>query len=120
MSRKVQFHENSINILFTGLTSLAGLKHELSIPYSAIKNVSVGGFDISPFNFRVGTSGSGKNLREGRFLAGRDWIFLSYVHHENVVILDLEGHEYKKVVFEIENPEEIKNGILQHQLKLAD
>jgi hypothetical protein len=110
MSRKIEFKEDNLVIHLTGLTVIAALKHNVEIPYSAIKNVTIETFDISLLTFRIGTSGFG--VREGRFMVGSDWYFLTYENHENVVVLDLEDHEYKKVVFQIENPEETKQLII--------
>lgn len=106
MSRKVEFEEDKLVIHLTGLTVIAALKHNVEIPYSSIKKVTIETFDISLLNFRIGTSGFG--VREGRFMVGGDWYFLTYENHKNVIVLDLEGHEFKKVVFQIENPEETK------------
>lgn len=111
MSRRVEFHENQLVLHLTGLTSFAALKRELEIPYSTIKNIQVDTFTISPFTFRVGTSTIGQGIREGRFLQNGKWIFLSYENNQQVVILDLQGHEYAKVVFEVENPELVKKSI---------
>ncbi|BAU27775.1 hypothetical protein DFP93_10997 [Aneurinibacillus soli] len=112
MSRKIEWQEDKMVICFTGLTSVAALKRELEIPYSTIKKVSAGTFEVSPFSFRIGTSGIGKNLKEGRFLHNGEWYFLSFENHEHVVILELEGHEYQKVVFEHEKPESLLKEIL--------
>jgi hypothetical protein len=110
--RKIEFTEDKLIIHFTGLTSVAALKKEIEIPYSSIQEVRNGGFDISAFNFRIGTSGIGKDLREGRFLQNGEWIFLSYENHEKVVVLELKDHPYKKIVFEVENPEQTKKEII--------
>jgi hypothetical protein len=110
MSREIKLEDDKLVIHLTGLTIVAALKHNVEILYSSIKNVTIETFDMPLLNFRVGTSGFG--VREGRFMVGSDWYFLTYENHENVVVLDLEGHEFKKVVFQIENPEEIKQLIL--------
>jgi hypothetical protein len=110
MSRKLEFEEDKLVIHLTGVTVIAALKHHVEISYSAIKKVSIETFDMPLLNFRIGTSGFG--VREGRFLVGSDWYFLSFENHENVVVLELEGHEFAKVIFQIENPEETKQMIL--------
>ncbi|MBN6185760.1 hypothetical protein JQN58_02020 [Aneurinibacillus sp. BA2021] len=115
--RKVEWTDDALILHFTGLTSVAALKKEIKIPYSSIENVESNGFDISAFHFRIGTSGIGKNLREGRFLQNGEWIFLSYLHHEKVVVLTLKNHDYKKVVFEVEEPEQMREQIMKKVLE---
>ncbi len=119
MSRQIDFLQDKLVVHFTGVTSVAALKRELEIPYSAIKQVAAGKFEIPSLSFRVGTSGIGKNLKEGRFLHNGEWCFLSFEHHDKVVILELVGHEYSKVVLEVENPEETSQLIRQRCTHMA-
>jgi hypothetical protein len=113
MARTLEFSDEVLCIHFSGLTSAAALKKKIEIPYEKIKDVCVGPFEISSLSFRVGTSGIGKNLKEGRFLYKGNWCFLSFENHERVLILELEGHEYKKVVLEMDNPESEKEKIIR-------
>ncbi|MFD0048043.1 hypothetical protein ACFVHQ_01675 [Actinomycetes bacterium NPDC127524] len=110
MARKLDFHEDKLVIHFTGMKSVAALKSILEVPYTAIKNVSVGSFDIPLLNFRVGTSGFG--VREGRFLVDGAWRFVSYEKNSNLVIMELDDQEFSKVVFETDEPENVKDEIL--------
>ncbi|OIK08181.1 hypothetical protein [Bacillus sp. MUM 13] len=110
MARKLDFQEDKLVIHFTGMTSVAALKSILEVPYTAIKNVSVGSFDIPLLNFRVGTSGFG--VREGRFLVDGEWCFVSYEKNSNLVIMELDDQEFSKVIFETDGPENVKDEIL--------
>ncbi|MBB3113497.1 hypothetical protein FHS18_005609 [Paenibacillus phyllosphaerae] len=106
MSRQVQIEDQQLVLHLTGLTSVGALKREVAIPYSSIKSVTVEDFKVSLLKFRVGTSIA--DIRQGRFLIGDRWCFISYENHRDVVVLELSGHEFGKVVFQIDNPEEVK------------
>lgn len=112
MARTIEFTNDALILHLSGLTSAAALKQLVEIPYSDISNVSIDDFKLSMFQFRVGTSIA--DIREGRFLIGDKWCFISYENHEDVVILELNNHQFGKVVFQIENPLEIKERILEH------
>lgn len=111
MARSIEFLDKSLCIHLTGLVSAAALKKRLEIPYVNIKGVKVGPFKMPQLSFRIGTSGIGNNLKEGRFLHKGDWYFLSYTNHKHVLIMELENFEYKNVVLELEHVEEVKERI---------
>jgi hypothetical protein len=102
MARSIEFMEDKLVLQLSGLTSLGALKRSVEIPYGAITGIAVEDFKVSLFRFRVGTSIA--DIREGRFLIGDRWCFISYENHKDVVVLELEGHEFAKVVFQIEHP----------------
>ncbi|MGG1575297.1 hypothetical protein [Fictibacillus sp. NRS-1165] len=108
MSKYIEYLNDKLIIHFTGMTAAASLKKEIKVPLSAIQSVKIDEFKINPLAFRVGTSGIGKNVKHGRFLYDNEWVFLSYSNHKNVLILDLEGFEFKKIVLELVAPEEAK------------
>ncbi len=118
MSRSVEFSQTSLILHLDGLTSVAALKRQVEIPYSSIKGVSIEDFKVSLLRFRVGTSIA--DIREGRFMLTDRWSFISYENHKDVVVLQLNNHEFENVVFQISNPEEIQGKILQHITKLGD
>ncbi|MCR8636596.1 hypothetical protein [Paenibacillus radicis (ex Xue et al. 2023)] len=111
MSRTIEFTENTLILHLTGLTSLAALKRQLEIPYSAIKDVAIEDFKVSLLQFRVGTSIA--DIREGRFMLTDKWSFISYENHKDVIVLRLIDHEFESVVFQINNLEEVKSRILE-------
>jgi hypothetical protein len=109
MSRTIEYKDDKLILHLTGLTSASALKRLVEIPYQAINNVSVEDFEVSLLQFRIGTSIA--DVREGRFLLGGRWCFISYENHKDVVVLDLNNHQFEKVVFQIENPLETKQHI---------
>lgn len=115
MTRTIEFTKDALILHLSGLTSVAALKQRVEIPYSDIMNVSIDDFKLSMFQYRVGTSIA--DIREGRFLIGDRWCFISYENHKDVVNLELNNHKFGKVVFQIENPLEIKERIMEHLMK---
>ncbi len=115
MPRTVEYTNDRLILHLSGLTSAAALKRHVEIPFKNIKKVSIEDFKLSMFQFRVGTSVA--DIREGRFLIGNRWCFISYENHKDVVVLELEEHEFGKVVFQIDHPEEIKQRILEQTVR---
>jgi hypothetical protein len=115
MSRSVEFTKDMLILHLTGLTSLGALRRRVEIPYTEIIQASVSDFKLSMFQFRVGTSIA--DVREGRFLIDGHWCFISYENHNDVVVLELRDHEFKQVVFQIENPVETERLIAEHRLE---
>lgn len=112
MSRTIEFSEDKLVLHLTGFTSVAALRRHVEIPYSKIVSVAVDDFEISLLKIRIGTSIS--DIREGKFLIGDRWCFVSYEDHKDVVILELSDHEFGKVVFQTENPEETRQCIMEY------
>ncbi|SFK67100.1 hypothetical protein SAMN03159341_10117 [Paenibacillus sp. 1_12] len=115
MSRSVEFTSDRLILHLTGLTSVGALRRRVEIPYSQIIQASISDFKISLFQFRVGTSIA--DVREGRFLIDGSWCFISYENHNDVIVLELKDHEFKQVVFQIEDPVETERLIAKHLLK---
>ncbi|MFC3885816.1 hypothetical protein ACFOU2_21010 [Bacillus songklensis] len=46
MNQQVIFEKDDLVIKFSGLTAIAGLKGELRIPYTTIKDVQAGNFKL--------------------------------------------------------------------------
>jgi hypothetical protein len=105
LARTVEFRENDLILHLSGFNSLAALKKEIVIPYQSIQSASIKDFEASLMSFKIGTSGFG--IREGRFLLADKWCFLSYGNNENVIVLELENHDYKQVVFQITDVESV-------------
>jgi hypothetical protein len=106
MGIQVNLEKEFVEIAFTGSTLLAALKRKLMIPYSAIKTVQVGNFQLSWKAVRVGTS-IPFGYKAGRFYeyseGGEKRYFLVYQSPKGVLIFDLKGFEYDKVAIQIEN-----------------
>jgi hypothetical protein len=113
MARSIEFMEDRFVLQLSGLTSLGALRRSVEIPYASITNVSIEDFKVSLFRFRVGTSIA--DIREGRFLIGDRWCFISYENHKDVVVLELADHDFGKVVFQIDNPIETMKLIEEHK-----
>lgn len=113
MSREIIFNKDELVIKLSGLSMIAALKGELKIPYSTIKSVDTGNFKLHWSALRVGGTSIPYGYKAGRFLYKGQKYFLSYKNPGHVIILDLEGHDYDKVVIEAGSPKEIKNGILK-------
>ena len=107
MSRRIDFEDEALVIRFDGLGALTTLTRELRIPYTAVGSVSIGltdppgllavkiGLSLPPF----GTTQRGRFREHGR------WSFLDVDDRERAVVLDLTGHEYRRLVLTVDDPE---------------
>ena len=119
VGRYVDLFDDRVRILFSGLHSLAVLRGEISIPYSAIEEVGVGLDEVpSPWAFRVGVSNPLTDRRQGRFWAGRitrsldlnidERLFLDITERTRAVVLRLKpGSEFDVVAFDDSRPDEL-------------
>lgn len=119
MGRSMAFESNELVITFSGLTILAGLKSELRIPYTSIKNINAGNFKLHWAAIRIGGTSVPFGLKAGRFLHKGKKYFLSYSNPSQVVELDLEDYDYDKIVVQAGNPKQIKQAILKRCPQLA-
>ena len=107
VSRRIDFEDGALVIRFDGLGALATLTREVRIPYTAVGSVSIGltdppgllavklGLSMPPF----GTTQRGRFREHGR------WSFLDVNDRERAVVLDLTGHEYRRLVLTVDDPE---------------
>jgi hypothetical protein len=107
MSRRIDFADDALVIRYDGLDLLTTLTRELRIPYTAIGAVSIGltdppgalavkaGLSTPPF----GTTQRGRFRERGR------WSFLDVNDRERAVVLDLTGHQFRRVVLTVDDPE---------------
>lgn len=105
MARYIHFEDKQLVIQLTGLTSFLALKRKIEIPYENIKIATVGDFYLRLIVFRIGTAFG--FIQHGQFWTIKNgWYFLSTNRGSNLVILDLQGHKFKRVALQMENPEE--------------
>ncbi|GIP32533.1 PH domain-containing protein [Paenibacillus sp. J2TS4] len=113
MSIQMILSDRDITLKLSGWTAVACLRGEVKIPYSSIEKVQAGNFEF-PWSAVKRTGISFPNYKAGSFLIQGAKYFLSYHDPDKVVILDLKGCEFDKVVMESEAPEQLADHILQH------
>jgi hypothetical protein len=107
MSRRIDFEDDALVIRFDGLGALTTLTREVRIPYTAVGSVSIGLTDppgLLAFKVGLSTPPFGTTQR-GRFREHGRWSFLDVDDRERAVVLDLTGHDYRRVVLTVDDPE---------------
>jgi hypothetical protein len=107
MSRRIDFEDEALVIRFDGLDALTTLTRELRVPYTAVGTASIGLTDppgLLAFKIGLATPPFGTTQR-GRFRERGRWSFLDVDDRERAVVLDLTGHEYRRVVLTVDDPE---------------
>ena len=107
MSRRIDVDDDGLVIRFDGLRAITTLTRELRIPYTAIGAVSIGLTDPpGALALKVGLSTPPfGTTQRGRFREHGRWSFLDVDDRVRAVVLDLTGHEYRRVVLTVDDPE---------------
>jgi hypothetical protein len=113
VARTIDVRETELVVRYDGLAATVVLTREVRIPYSAIREVSVGLFELpGPLAFRIGVSTAPwGDTRRGTFWMGRDRWFLDLSHRRRAVALELQGHRYARVALEADEPERLAERI---------
>jgi len=107
MSRRIDHEDEALVIRFDGLGALTTLTRNVRIPYTAIGSVSIGLHDppgLLAWKIGLSTPPFGTTQR-GRFREHGRWSFFDVDDRERAVVLDLSGHEYRRVVLTVDDPE---------------
>jgi hypothetical protein len=107
MSRRIDFEDEALLIRFDGLAALTTLTRKVRVPYTAIGSASIGLNDppgLLALKIGLSTPPFGITQR-GRFREHGRWSFIDVDDRERAVVLDLTGHEYRRVVLTVDDPE---------------
>ena len=107
MSRRIDFEDEALVIRYDGLGAVTTLTRELRIAYTALGSVSIGLTDppgVLAFKLGLSTPPFGTTQR-GRFREHGRWSFLDVDDRERAVVLDLTGHEFRRAVLTVDDPE---------------
>ncbi len=107
VSRRIDFEDEALVIRFDGLDAFTRLTRKVRIPYTAIGSVSIGLTDpptLLAVKVGLSTPPFGTTQR-GRFREHGRWSFLDVNDRERAVVLDLTGHEYRRLVLTVDDPE---------------
>jgi hypothetical protein len=117
MGRVVRLNGDEVQIRLSGVTAVAAIKRELTIPVGAIRSVSTA--PLARSGIRIGgTSIRCIDYHQGRFVIGGRRYFLSFEDRLATVTLELERTDkrvgYDVVVVGVEEPP-----VLVHALQNA-
>ena len=109
MSRRIDFEDDAFVLRFDGLDALTTLTRVLRFPYTAIGSASIGLTDppgLLAFKIGLSMPPFGTTQR-GRFREHGRWSFFDVDDRERAVVLDLTGHEYRRVVLTVDDPDSL-------------
>lgn len=111
MSVQVVLGDRGVEVNISGWTAVTNLRKTIQIPYASIEEVQSGNFRF-PWTAVKRTGIAAPGYKAGIFIIDGKKYFLSYHDPYKVVILDLKGFEFDKIVVESDNPEQLVNHIL--------
>lgn len=110
MSVQVVAGDSEFVLDISGWTAVATLRRKIIVPYTSVENVRTGNFKL-PWTAVRRTGIAATGYKAGHFVLDGEQYFLSFHDTGKVVILDLIGHEFDKMVLEIADPEQLINTI---------
>ncbi|MDF2661191.1 MAG: hypothetical protein K0Q94_3982 [Paenibacillus sp.] len=112
MSIQITLGDYALILNFSGWAAITNLRSKIEIPYTSIDKLQVGDFEF-PITAVKRTGISALTYKSGVFVINGKKHLLSYRDARKVVILDLQEHEFNKIVIESEAPEQLVNNLLQ-------
>lgn len=119
--RRVELHQDTLEIVLTGLIRLEAMQGRISIPYTHIHAVHANLAPHPNLLRLVGTAVS-PNAQEGHYLdESGGWHFLSYENPNRVITIDLKDfhmgrQHYVTIMVEVDDPvsmaEAIRNRLI--------
>ncbi|TDF94728.1 hypothetical protein [Paenibacillus piri] len=114
MGVQVNLGNSEIVFNISGWTALTSLRREIKIPYTSIENVQAGHFEFPWKAVKRAGINFPNGYKAGEFLYNGQKYFLSFRDGNHVVILDLKGCEFDKVVIQSEAPKQLADHIMEH------
>ena len=118
MARRIDFRDDALVVAYSGLDAAATLTGNVRVPYDAIRLVKVGLTDPpGALAWRIGTSMPPfGTTQRGRFRERGKWSFLDVSDRERTVVLELDGHEFRRVALTVDDPETVAAQLREQQL----
>ena len=118
MARRIDFRDDALVVSYKGMDAAATLTGRVRVPYESIRLVWVGLTDPpGALAFRIGTATPPfGTTQRGRFRERRRWSFLDVNDRERTVVLDLDGHEFRRVALTVDDPEAFAARLREHQM----
>ena len=109
MSRRIDFEPDELVVRYAGLDRIATATGEVRVPYESIASVSIGLADPpGALAFRLGLSTPPfGTTQRGRFREDGRWSFLDVDDRERAVVIDLTGHDFRRVALTVDDPEAV-------------
>jgi hypothetical protein len=117
VSRRIDLLDDALLLRYSGLAAAVTLTRSVRIPYSAIGSVSIGLTDPpGALAWKVGLSTPPfGTTQRGRFREHGRWSFFDVDDRERALVLDLAGHEYRRVVLTVDDPNGLAEQIREHR-----
>ena len=106
MSRRIDLLDDELVVGYTSLDLVTLLTREVRVPYASIRGVSVGLTDPpGALALKVGLSTPPLGTTQrGRFREQGRWSFLDVNDRERSIVLDLDGHRFRRVALTVDDP----------------
>jgi hypothetical protein len=102
----VDVSNGRLEIKLTGWDAFWAMKRHISVSLNHIKNVEVGPApNLKRITRRAAGSRWPGHIIAGRFQVSGAWTFWNIRKGERVVVIDLEGENYSRLVLEVPDPE---------------
>ncbi|MGI0100309.1 MAG: hypothetical protein ACREBH_01105 [Candidatus Micrarchaeaceae archaeon] len=112
MAGKVDIEDGNLVFKLTGVDEILALKSALKVPLNHVKSVSTEKADWNYFSMlKVAGARLPGVVVDGRYIDKEGMLFYEMHDPDKCVTVELSDELYKKVVFEVENKEEVASMI---------
>ena len=109
---KYEITSKTFEIRLTPVERLASLRWGVSVPLSSIKGATIDrGAVPAQLGLRIPGTGFPGVIAAGTFIKNRDKQFVFWAIGDSVVVVELTGHKFQRLILGTKNPEELERQI---------
>jgi hypothetical protein len=109
---KYEITKQSLEIHLSPIEKLASLRWGVSVPLSSIKGATIDrGAVPAQLGLRIPGTGFPGLIAAGTFIKNRDKQFVFWAVGDSVVVVELTGHKFQRLILGTKNPEELERQI---------
>ncbi|MFM1994537.1 MAG: hypothetical protein RLZZ610_54 [Actinomycetota bacterium] len=111
---KYEINKETLEVRLNPLEKLASLRWGVSVPLKAIKGATVDrGAVPHQLGLRIPGTGFPGLIAAGTFIKNFDKQFVFWAVGESVVVVELEGHKFQRLILGTKNAEQLEQRINQ-------
>lgn len=115
MGVEINLHESYLTVKFSGWTELVTFRKQVEIPYTSIVRARADYFKL-PLTAKRRTGIATSRYKVGHFRVDKEKYFVTYRDRYKAVMLELNGHEFDKVIIQNSHPQQLAEEIKKRSL----
>jgi hypothetical protein len=114
MAGTVRIEEGKVIFELHGIDEILSIKRTIKVPLEHVSSVSTEHVNLKPrLQMRLVGARIPTIVKDGRFLTSEGMMFFEMHNPDKCIIVNLNHERYKKIVFEVDDKEEVAKQINQ-------